>query len=133
MEYWGDLTSKMGRLVRFVVHQKIASETRQVGLFAAAYFLRDEGDLTSHDRERLDELLAWFRTELTVPPEGVIPVESIFWYRNVGPFSERMWELAHLLDDHGFTTELITGQFVGRIVYQDEHQLAALPPTRRHR
>ncbi|GAC1450506.1 MAG: hypothetical protein NVSMB9_34970 [Isosphaeraceae bacterium] len=120
-------------MVRFVVHQKIAGESRQAGLFAAAYFLLDEGDLTRHDRERLNELLVWFRTELTVPPDGLIPDGAIFWYKNVGPFSQQMWALAHALDDCGFTTELITGQFVGRIVYQDEHQLAALPPTRRHR
>ncbi len=123
----------MAAYVRFIVHQRIGSESRQVGLFTAAYHLLEEGELLGHDRERLQELLAWFRAELTVPPEGLIPDRAIFWYRDVGPFSGRMWDLAQLLSDHGFTTELITAKFIGRIVYQDEHQFAALPPARRHR
>jgi hypothetical protein len=44
-----------------------------------------------------------------------------------------MWELAHLLGEYGYTAELATAGFVGRIVYQDEHQVAALPPSRCHR
>ncbi len=123
----------MARYVRFVVHQKIGDEARRLGLFSAAYHLLDEGELFRHDRVRLVELLGWFKAELPVPPSGEIPSQAIFSYTNLGPFSQRMWELAQLLKEHGFTIELITAGFVGRIVYSDKYQLAALPPTRRHR
>jgi len=123
----------MSRFARYVVHQRVAGESRQVGLFTAAYSLRDDGDLTEQDYRRVAELLSWFRSELPVPPEGLIPVGAIFWYREAGRFSRRMWELAHLLGDYGFFAELVTASFVGRVVYQDQHQVAAIRPARRHR
>jgi hypothetical protein len=95
--------------------------------------LREEGNLHPHDRQRLYELLAWFEAELTVPRRGTIPASAVFWYADVGPFSLRMWELVQLLSEYDFTTELITTRFVGRIVYQDTHQVAAVPPRRGNR
>ncbi len=70
-----------------------------------------------------------------LPLGHLIPDGAVFWYREVGRFSQRMWELAHLLGEYGseIPAELVTAAFVGRIVYQDEHQVAALRPSRRHR
>lgn len=123
----------MSRYVRYIVNQRVAGQSGAVGLFTAAYQLRDDVDLTSYDYQRLEELLAWFRTELAVPPRHVIPAGAVFWYREVGRFSQRMWELAQLLEEYGYTVELVTASFVGRILYQDEHQVAAIPPARHHR
>jgi hypothetical protein len=123
----------MSRYIRYIVHQRVGEERRQVGLFAAAYSLRDDGDLDVHDYQRLEEVLAWFRAELPVPPAHLIPDGAVFWYRKAERFSQRMWELAHLLGEHGYTAELVTAAFVGRIVYQDEHQVAVLRTSRRHR
>ena len=123
----------MARFVRFEVLQRVAGESRRVGVFTAAYDLRREGDLFAHDRERLDGLLAWFGRALTVPPRGAIPERALFWFRDAGPFASRAWELSGLLDDYGYAVELVTARSVGRVVYRDEHQLAALPPSRRHR
>lgn len=120
----------MGRCIRFVVHQRVAAESRKVGLFTAAYWLLREGELCRHGHDRLADLLAWFEAELAIPPKGTVPSEAIFWYWDEGPFSERMWELAHLLNEYDFTTELVTAGFIGRIVYRDEHQIAAIPRKR---
>src|SRR5262245_32197019 len=113
----------MARFVRLIVHQRVGGEPRRVGLFTAAYHLLEEDDLLPHDRETLVQLLAWFEAELTIPPRGTIPARAIFWYADIGPFSQRMWELAQLLENHDFSTELITTRFVGQVVYQDRHQV----------
>jgi hypothetical protein len=123
----------MARYLRFVVNQMVPGERREVGLFTAAYHLFKEGELSRSDYGELEQLLAWFESELTVPPKWIIPDGAVFWYSNVGPFSERMWALAGLLGRYGFTTELVTGRFIGRIVWRDAHQFAAISPTRRHR
>jgi hypothetical protein len=123
----------MARYLRFVVNQRVPGERREVGLFTAAGHLLKEGELSKSDYREPEQLLSWFESELTVPPERIIPVGAVFWYSNVGPFSERMWALASLLDRYGFTTELVTGRFIGRIIWRDAHQFAAIPPTRRHR
>ena len=118
----------MAHFVRFIVHQKIGGESRQVGVFSAAFHLRDEVGLFAHDRKRLNDLLTWFRKELPIPPDDAIPDQAIFWYRNVAPFTMRMWELVQLLKDYDFTAEQITRRQLGRIFYQDKYQVAALPP-----
>jgi hypothetical protein len=123
----------MSRYVRYIVHQRVGDERRQVGLFTAAYSLRDDGDLEGHDFRRLEELLTWFQAELPVPPNHLIPDGAVFWYREAGRFSQRMWELAQLLGEYGYTAELVTAAFVGRVVYRDKHQVAAIPPSRRRR
>ena len=123
----------MPRFVRFVVRQLIPGESRPTGPFTAAYHLRREGGLDDADRDRLDELLGWFETTLTVPPKGRIPERAVFWFADLGPFSRRIWELARLLNDHGFHVERTTSADVGQVVYRDDHQLAAFPPRRRRR
>jgi hypothetical protein len=79
------------RFCRFIVHQRIRGESRQVGLFTAAYSLLEEGELHPQDRKRLEQLIAWFEAELTNPPKGVVPAQAVFWYTEVGSFCERMW------------------------------------------
>lgn len=116
----------MARFVRFIVHQRVARQFRQIGLFTAACFLQAQGRLQHHDQLRLTSLLSWFRAELPVPPQGSIPSSTVFWYLNAGPFAQRMWELADLLREYDFTVELITSTFVGRVVYRDKHQVAAV-------
>jgi hypothetical protein len=123
----------MKRYLRFIVHQKIGGESWPMGPFSAAYHLLDDAELARYDRERLGQLLVWFERELTVPPRGTIPSQAIFWYSEVGPFSQRMWELAQLLSEYDFTVEMVTAKFVGRVVYEDQHQVAALRTARRHR
>jgi hypothetical protein len=123
----------MSRYVRYIVHQRVGEERLQVGLFAAAYKLLDDGDLEGYDHQRLLELLKWFQAELPVPPGHLIPNGAVFWYKQAGRFSQRMWDLAQLLGDYGYTAELVAAAFVGRIVYQDKHQVAAIRPSRRHR
>src|SRR3954451_18268717 len=116
----------MARFVRFVVYQRVGEDRRRLGLFSAAYHLRDRGMLYRPERDALQELLAWFGTALPIPP-GPIPPEASFWYVEASLPCRRMWELAHLLEECGYTVELVTAKFVGRIVYQDEHQVAAIP------
>lgn len=123
----------MGRYVRYLVHQRVAREPTRAGLFTAAYALWDGDDLARHDRAALRGILTWFGTELTIPRGVDIPIRAVFWYRNTHRFGARMWELAQFLDNQGFHTELIARPSVGRIVYRDEHQVAALPLRNRQR
>ncbi len=120
----------MGRFLRYVVHQRIDRDSRRLGLFAAAYHVRREGEMFPYELERLDQWLEWFGRELTVPPYRRIPAQAVFWYVDAGPCAEAMWELAEVLRECGFTAELITARFVGKVVYRDRQQVAAIPPRR---
>lgn len=121
----------MEHYIRFAVHQRVSGEPRRVGLFTAAYWVLQDDGLHRHDRARVADLLAWFEAELALPPRGAIPNKALFWYVDARPFSARMWDLAYAVDAYGFTTELVAADFVGRIVYADRHQVAAIPCKQR--
>jgi hypothetical protein len=120
----------MARFIRFVVRQRIKGQPRNPGIFAAAYFLRDRSDLLDNDKALLESLLGWFESKLAIPPKGTIPPNAIFWYGNAAPFSERLWELIQLLREYDIVVEHITNSFVGKVVYQDKYQVAAIPRRR---
>jgi hypothetical protein len=123
----------VARFIRFIVHHRIKRAPRNSGLFTAAYALHKGEELTPHDQERLEQLLKWFATGLPVPPSGSIPSGAIFWYNDVGPFSQRMWDLVHLLSEYGIISEMIAAGFIGKVVYQNKHQVAAIPRNTRTR
>jgi hypothetical protein len=114
-------------LIRFVVHQKLPGFSRQVGLFSAAGYLRDHGELDRRDRARLDRTLSWFSENLHAPPADEIPSQAIFWYHHDSPMVRPTWALANILKEYNFSVELIKTNFAGLIVYKDEHQVAAIP------
>ena len=123
----------MSGYIRFVVSHLVGNKPRRVGLFQAAYHLRDEVELYPWDRERLEELLAWFSDELPTPPKGAIPGEAVFWFVDAGPFYDQMQDLSRLISEYGYRVELLTASFIGRVVYRDEYQMAALPRVDRFR
>jgi len=114
-------------LVRFVVHQKLPGFSRQVGLFSAAGYLKDQDDLDKIDRARLNRVLLWFNEYLPVPPGDTIPNEAIFWYYQDSPMIRPMWTLANIVKEYSLSVELVTTNFAGRVVYRDDHQVAAVP------
>jgi len=119
--------------LRFVVDQRIPGYSRQVGLFAAAYYLLDEGDMYQYDRELLDRMLKWFSKNLPIPPGEQIPARAIFWYKEESLVFRRMWYLGKMLKRYHYSISLIKSGFPGNVVYQDEHQVAAVPRKRNKR
>jgi hypothetical protein len=118
-------------LIRFVVHQKLPGFSRQVGLFSAAGYLRDQGELDKGDRARLDMILSWFSEHLYTPLADEIPSQAIFWYYQDSPMVRPMWALANIIKEYNFYVELIKTSSAGRVVYKDEHQVAAIPRGRK--
>ncbi|WP_406698439.1 hypothetical protein V5E97_06170 [Singulisphaera sp. Ch08] len=102
-----------------------------MGLFSAAGYLQDQGELDPRDRARLDRILSWFSENLFAPPVDEIPSQAIFWYHQDSPMVRPMWSLANVLKEYNFSVELIKTSFAGLIVYKDEHQVAAIPRGRK--
>jgi len=123
----------MSCYLRIVVDQSAPGHSRQVGLFTAAYHLRDEVELRKHDRVWLYKMLGWFSECLPVPPVSQIPVRAIFWYRQDSPIFKEMWRLAKLLRYYHYSISLVKTFSPGNVVYQDEHQIAAVPRRRNRR
>ena len=53
--------------LRFVVAEIHEDSGRELGIFQAARYLRDEEKLGTHEEERLDSIVEWFAEHLQKP------------------------------------------------------------------
>ena len=97
------------------------------GVFhTAGMLLATRTDLTDVDREHFEHLFDWFGRHLPFP-RRVTP-DMIFWFRpEARECASRIWELVHLLREHGITVQTMRTRRPGRIVYSDEMQVGAVP------
>ena len=96
------------------------------GVFRAAYALIRSDQLESYHAERMHELLAWFGRHLPIPRDRRIGEESLFWFKATdNPVLRRVWDFVTLLRLCDREVHVIKTAYPGRIVYEDEHQIAA--------
>ena len=119
--------------VRFVVHQRFDRSKRDAGVFVAAGDLLENGEISADERERVEELLEWFRLHLPVPHASQRDERAIYWYKpSAAHHIGKTWDLARILTDHGYDVEKVTTAFAGLAVYQDDFQVGAIPHVDRH-
>ena len=112
--------------IRFVVPRPHEDSHRLSGVFSVAFdhWVRD--DLEKCDRHHLGVLLDWFGDNLASPP--VNDTRALFWFHGCcNPCTQRIWELSLILRELGEHPRLLKTRRPGTIVYEDEHQIAALP------
>jgi hypothetical protein len=104
------------------------------GFFVCARRLRDSDELETWERQHLDELFDWFNDHLPIPdtfqswrnqPNGHLAIS--WWKPAAVEFIRRAREITRLLEEHDFRVETERREYVGMIVYQDEHQVVAIP------
>ncbi len=119
--------------VRFILHTEHDECGVCVGPFDEAYrLLRDESPICKYDRLVLDETISWFETELRVPSRtyrwyrGV--KDGYCWFRDSArEHIHRMRVLGWLLEEYGYPLTMIRGARPGCILYEDAHQILAVP------
>src|SRR5262245_31882699 len=53
---------------------------------------------------------------------------AIFWFKSEAEDCiSRIWEMAHLLEYHGYLIEMQKCRRLGNIIYEDKFQVAAIP------
>ena len=109
------------------------------GFFCAAYELRKSAALDQHSSERLETLLAWFRQHLAIPnkfnkskSKGAYrrDTKGLSWFKpNAEDALVKSFELISLLEENGYSVEILRSERIGYIVYEDENQIIAEPFT----
>ncbi len=121
------------RFVTPLIHER---SRRAQGLFQTAYRLRDEGAFEEYEREWFEELNAWFCRELHAPKKCEFSQSwpsydherAIFWFVDLAhEHIRQMRQLVVLLRHHGVVTRELRSDDPGRVVYEDDHQVAAIP------
>jgi len=114
--------------LRFVTTRIDKDSRKQQGVFAASYALLDSGELSRDEWKRLREIQIWFNANLTSPPKSFNAGRAIFWFKSSAEENIRnIWELVHLLRQHGHFVEVHKCRRLGNILWQDKFQVAAFP------
>ncbi len=122
--------------LRFVVAEVDDDSERGLGVFQAAYNLRDKGKLYPYEEPHLDELRQWFNTHLekptrftaAKPPYYRKKSRAISWFKDSAhEHIARVRQMVAILENHGVPIRMIKADRVGYAVYEDEHQIVAEP------
>jgi len=113
--------------LRFAIHSRDEDSKREKGLFTALYALRDAGQLTDYEAAWFDEQERWFRTNLK-RPKALDDPAAILWFKSTATeHITRMRALAALLDHKDTPVAAFETDKPGYVVYEDAHQVAAIP------
>ena len=111
--------------LRFAVGRIHERSRQQLGVFQAAYELRDAAGRGSDAGRMLRPLFEWFGENLRAP-DVISP--AIFWFKSdASDCISRIWELVHVLKSHDHLVWMMRNERPGRIVYEDAFQVAAIP------
>lgn len=120
--------------VRYVVSERDSRSNQPMGIFTALYRLERDGKLASHELEWFHETEEWFDGRLGRPDRlsrsgrpDALPLAITWLKMSATEHVSKMRELAVLLEYKDvFVEEQVTSK-PGYIVYEDEHQVAAVP------
>jgi hypothetical protein len=120
--------------VRFVITAVDNDSGRRQGLFQRAYALRRSHELASELHGQLDQALTWLDSHLKIPERFTRgkrkgePGLAISWFKDsADDYMRQMHTVCRILNEHGITTEMITTERPGYIVFEDGCQVAAVP------
>jgi hypothetical protein len=123
------------RYLRFVAPSVDRQSGRRSGIIHAAFYLKEEGQLADYEEEELEKVFGWLNKNLPVPtrlskkrnshqgrPQG------ISWFKGSATECVSMIRIiAAILEEHGIPVQQLVSDRPGKIVYEDEYQIVALP------
>jgi len=122
------------RYVRFVIAAVDEDSGKRQGVFQAVSALIDSKRLSEHELEELEAIGEWLGRHMGVPNRFArsrkrhAAPKAISWFKSTATgHVRRMHAVCRILNQHDMTTAMITSMRPGYIVYEDEHQIAAVP------
>lgn len=121
-------------LIRFVTDGRHPPYGHRTGIFPSAYKARREKWLSSGNHDELCDLLLWFKDNLPIPDRFAASRRhnakhsGISWIRaSAHDHMRRLRRIAELLQSIGTSVDELRTTRPGYILYEDEHQVVALP------
>lgn len=131
------------RYTRYTVFRQASSSLCEMGLFTAAYQLRDAGVLPEAEQQDLLRHLHWFQRHMrtaALDDLSHLDQQAVCWYKsahsNQGSVDDQKARaearnqteaLSATMKRHGFTVRIEQTNRVGIIIYEDRVQVAAIP------
>jgi hypothetical protein len=122
------------KYVRFVTSSIDEVSGKRRGVFHAAADLMDARSLSREEHEELQAVWGWFRWYLSVPNRFArsrkrnAAARAICWYKcGAAQHVRQTRTMCRILNENGVATEMITCARPGYVVFEDRHQVAAVP------
>ena len=113
------------KFVRFCVPEHTGRLDQALGVFHVAGRWARSGKLDRPQLKEIGRVLRWFNQHLSMPND--VAADAVFWFKGDSKKCiEVVWNLVHLLRDLGDEVMLMTTDAPGRIVYDDQNQIAAI-------
>jgi hypothetical protein len=122
--------------LRFVTTELHRESHQELGVFQAAYRLRDKGSLSRSEEMLLREISGWFNANLekpkrftsAKPPYYRKRQNGISWFKDSArEHVSKMCEMVVLSEHHDVPADMIKTARPGYVVYEDEFQIVAVP------
>ena len=104
-----------------------------LGIFQLAIELRDRHDAPAYISSELNRHLSWLNAHLHVPEilDDAAHYRAICWFKPAATEPlQRIWSMKAALQEFGYTIDLLKTIDPGRIIYEDDWQVAAKPKRR---
>ncbi|HEY7114991.1 MAG TPA: hypothetical protein VH475_00305 [Tepidisphaeraceae bacterium] len=111
-----------------------ADSGRRRGVFQTVAELVESNELAGYELHELQALRKWFAEHLDAPDRfsrsqrsGASP-KAICWFKSrATAHIGRMHAMCRILSEHGIRAEMIICARPGYVVFEDDHQVAAVP------
>ncbi|HEY7312369.1 MAG TPA: hypothetical protein VH643_23600 [Gemmataceae bacterium] len=120
--------------IRFVVPSRHQVSQCLTGIFYAACWLYDRGEMSENEQHSCDDILSWFNHHLPFPDRFSRSGrrhacgKGICWFKDsAARYIRKVRELATMLEQHGISVEMLRTSKPGFIVYEDSYQIVAVP------
>lgn len=122
--------------LRFVTSEVHQESHEELGVFQAAFRLRNNGALSEKEEAAFEEIREWFNRNLkrparftsTKPPFYRKRQNGISWFKDSAQeHINKIREMAALLERHDVAVQMIKSTRPGYIVYEDDFQIVAAP------
>jgi hypothetical protein len=122
--------------LRFVVTEIDEDSQKELGVFHAVAYLREDGKLFDYEEKLYDEIRLWFNKHLERPARFTASKgkhhlklnKAISWFKSgAHEHLERVRGLVSILQNHGIHVHTLKTKKVGYVVYEDDFQIVAEP------
>ena len=114
--------------IRFVVGGESEDHRQLTGLVTEARLLRDRGELTTAEKERLEAVYAWRNSNLPCLPFSTADWSrnAVAWFKDTAAESVRQFRiLAALLEQHNRGVRMLCSSNPSKVLYEDQFQVVA--------
>lgn len=116
--------------IRFTTLQQSEDSHSLVGVFQAAFELRNSGELADHEEVQMNVALSWLKMHLKSPHclRNSENHRALSWChpRAVKPM-QYIWQIVNILKEHGVFVKVHKTNDPGLIIYEDGWQVVAKP------